>query len=272
MSKQKIIIFLTLPAIILVIAFGTAISQTTPQPVPPPPPTIIYPLASPRAALLGFPPMLMDANRLPPMAGAENFPRKNGEIKIPYGERLIFSLSKELEGVWYPRSYGKIGFALNLQLFKPKVPIPPESLNFNINDPNLGEWVTIGRDASSDTRKGPSIGKAKVGVPVVLSKPGVYLLRGMITTIVQPMVPETLKFSSRPPIAIDRDMVFVKVIVVNAPIPMVTPDVPVPPEPDLTNSTPMPKEPDTSGGTIEAADPFDFSIIPQPWGAQAVVE
>lgn len=91
-------------------------------------------------------------------------------------------------------------------------------------------WVTIGRDGARATREGPSIGRAHVGVAVRFCKPGVYYLRGIIRTYAQPHYPLPLEqwdhllvnngtedVLPEIPWAADRDIVYVRVCVVDWP-------------------------------------------------------
>ena len=105
-------------------------------------------------------------------------------------------------------------------------------------------WVTIGRDGAGDVRRGPSIGKAKIAVPVLFDRPGVYLLRGIIRTIAVPLYPRPSEEPKpkRPLAAVDRDVVYVKVKVVDLPITQITPDEEPTLEPDVAYILPMPKE------------------------------
>lgn len=259
-----------------------------------PPPTRIYVLASPRACLINPTNFDWVKQVIPPplsIGAAENFPRDNGEIKIASGTRVVFCLSRQLEGVWYPGSFGKLGCSLVLQMRKPIYPLPEEPYPQDMNDINedaLCPWVTIGHDAASDVRFGPSIGRAKIGVPVLFKKPGLYLLRGVIQTTAQPYpknqfepadnanLPEQPPTPKIPPVALDKDIVYVKVKVVDLPIIQIVPDEPPSLDPDATYIIPMPKEfdPDQISADLNGdrrVDFADLAIMAQQWGKQVEI-
>ena len=152
---------------------------------------INYAMASPRACLLGH------NSTLPAPAAAENFARKPGIIVVRAGRTIGFCLSRELEGVWYPHAFGRLGTSLVLELASNDVDAANiiESLK-DTAGPNDSEaicakceWVVVGRDGACGVRWGPSIGRARVGVRHRFKEPGVYLLRGIIRTVAQPLVP-----------------------------------------------------------------------------------
>ena len=258
-----------------------------------PPPTIKYVLASPRAALIG-PVRAATGLHGRQSAGAGNFPRENGEVKIPAGARVVFCLSRNLEGVWYRRSFGRLSVSMVLQKRRPCRKHPQTELNVqdidtadvnditDVNGAAHNHWVTIGRDGAGDVRRGPSIGRAKVGVPVLFKRPGVYLLRAKIRTTAQPLYPrpseepnalESTK-PKRPPAAVAKDVVYVKVKVVNLPIIQIAPDQEPTPAPDAAYILPMPKEIDPNDPGMLSADLngdqtvnlVDFVIMTQQWG------
>ena len=78
-------------------------------------PVMKYTVASPRACLIGPPIWSTNAYYLPTGA-AENVPRAHGYLRVRVGTRVVFCLSRDLEGVWYRRSYGCIGTSMVLQL------------------------------------------------------------------------------------------------------------------------------------------------------------
>ena len=290
-------LWICLPVTVLLLSCGVVLAQDSQteqqggQVLPPP--TIKYVLASPRAALIG-PVRAAAARHGRQSAGAENFPRENGEIKIPTGARVVFCLSRNLEGVWYRRSFGRLGASIVLQKRRPCREHPqlePDIQDIDIADANditdangvrHNHWVTIGRDGAGDVRRGPSIGKAKIGVPVLFDRPGVYLLRAKIRTTAQPLYPrpseepnalESTK-PKRPPAAVAKDVVYVKVKVVNLPIIQIAPDQEPTPAPDAAYILPMPKEIDPNDPGMLSADLngdqtvnlVDFVIMTQQWG------
>jgi hypothetical protein len=220
------------------------------------------------------------AKWLGPRGEAENFARKAGSLKIPVGMRVVFCLSKNLEGVWYPHSFGRLGTSVVVQLRRPNlVNVDPNQV-----DPNE-LWVTLGKDGAGDVRRGPSIGRAKVGVPVRFRKPGDYLLRAIVTTYAQPLrlkpnTPASDEDTSIDVIALpgagDRDVVYVKVRVVDLPIKQIQPDEQPSLDPDAENVLPIPKE-IYGGDTVtldadlngdERVDLADLAIFNQQWGQE----
>ena len=275
LNNSKMLIFVMVMAVTAVLCgiCPAADSNSTPTPVPVL--TTNYVVASPRACLIGQP--RSDPNHFVTVLGdAENFPRENGEIKVPLGSRVVFLFSRQLEGVWYDHSFGRIDFSMVLQrrllIPDPNIPI------LDSNDVNSPEWVDIGHDFASDLRRGPTIGQARVGVPVFFRWPGIYLLRAKITTVAQPMfLPPTADSNTEPlllPPAVDSDIVYVTVKVVNLPRTQINPDVEPPIDPDVNYTNPMPTEntPDEQGildgdfnsdGTVNL---LDFAIMAQQWG------
>lgn len=269
-------------SLLFVPVFGIvfAADDNTTEPIPVcPVPVAKYCLASPRACLIGPPVWSSNAYWLPTGA-AENFPRANGAIKVPVGTRVVFCLSRELEGIWYKRSYGCLGTSLVLQLCqacknaecdceqcKPAVnQVRPIAVNPDRVRPDkvqLCPWVTIGKDGAKDVRKGPSIGRANVGVPVRFKKTGIYYLRGIVRTCARPYYPRPLEQwydtlldendtdGILPPIpsAVDRDVIYVRVNVVNLPIAEVEAEEELTDDPDVIHIKPMPKDIDSSEPT-----------------------
>ncbi|GAI95709.1 unnamed protein product, partial [marine sediment metagenome] len=179
-------------------------------------PVVKYAVASPRACLIGPPLWSTDAYYLP-TGDADNFPRGNGRIRVPVGTRIVICLSRDMEGVWYTGSYGSLGSTMVLQYCKlckceepdsedcPDVAPDPNQCRYARcvceqcrqlgapccplpDDPVFDPcpWLTIGTDGAEDSRTGPSIGRAKIGVPVHFNTPGVYLLRATVTTFAKP--------------------------------------------------------------------------------------
>lgn len=229
-----------------------------------PAPTTTYTLASPRMSIIRAPryQIASDGTRVEvagtPYGAAENFARKGGEIKIATGVRVVFCLSRALEGVWYDQTYGRLSTSMVLQKFVPTNSTATE-----------GTWVEIGADKAAEVRKGPSITRAKVGVPLVFKEPGVYLLRALIRTEAQPLEPMLTVVW---PGAVDTDIVEVKVKVVNKPIVEIIPDVEPSPDPDFENIRPLLKQMDAEEEFLSAdingddiVDYSDLMTLSQQW-------
>jgi len=279
-------------------------------PPPPPIPVLKYSVASPRACLIG-PPIWSTNAYYMPTGAAENFPRKNGSIRVRVGTRVVFCLSRDLENVWYKHSYGCMGNSLVLQLCrmcKCQTPNIDDSQYTRCtcdqcklvgavcpeprpDDPVIVPcpWVTIGKDGSRDCRKGPSIGRAKVGVPVHFKRPGVYLLRAIVHTYARPGYPlpldqwrDRLLGSNNPTVALpeipgadDRDTVYIRVRVMDWCIDDIEPEDPPTDDPDLKHIRPMPKDIDPSNPVDpvisdlngdEVINLADLAIMAQQWG------
>ncbi|MBC8217632.1 MAG: hypothetical protein H8E73_04145, partial [Planctomycetes bacterium] len=151
-------------------------------------------------------------------------------------------------------------------------------------------WVTIGKDGARDCRKGPSIGRAKVGVPVHFRRPGTYLLRAIVHTFAKPGYPRPLEpwrdrllgvdastaVLPEVPGAEDRDVIYIRIRVVELPIDDVEPEDPVTDDPDFRHIRPIPKdidpdEPvdlDSDLNGDEVVDMADFAIMAQQWGRE----
>jgi len=238
------------------------------EPIPiRPVPRMNYVMASPRACLIGPPEWSIDICFWWPTGDAENFPRANGAIRVPVGAKVVFCLSREIEGVWYEDSYGCLGTSLVLQWCRackyiddvcPECEPLANTDELTADNATVYPWVTIGRDGAKDTRKGPSIGRAKVGVPVRFRRPGFYYLRGIITTYARPgytlplepwydcLVGADDPDAVLPPIptAVDRDIVYVRVRVVDLTITDVEPKEGSVPCPDAVVIKPIPNDTD----------------------------
>ncbi len=243
---------------------GSALAETQLQAsqgnrlVPPPSPARRYNLAAPRAALVT--PQVITPYAIPLRIGAaENFPRGFGSLKIRPGTKINFALSKEIEGVWYERSYGVLGTLLELQWCRyckvtcdcvDQVKDIPEANAVDADSTTAAtmrpaHWVTIGKDGARGLRHGPSIGHADVGVPVRFWRPGVYWLRGIITTTADPRYLATEVNTgdtvTRPYLGDkDRDVVYVRVQVVDWPEVIPDPDPAVSLEPDEAHAEDLP--------------------------------
>jgi hypothetical protein len=224
MFERKSLLYL-ICAVVILIALGFA-EPNEPNAPKIDPPTLKYPVASPRAALLTIP--APNINGQPLMVGAaENFARKNGEIMIPQNTRIVFNLSRELEGLWYKGSYGKLATAMILQV---AVPVDPNA-DVSSEDTKI-RWRTLGRKYRSDVRRGPSIGTANVKVPVIFTRPGKYRLRAIIKTCARPIKPKNENNNNgkqeqrehKPKAAEDLDIVHILVKVVDVPLEEIEPD------------------------------------------------
>ncbi len=181
-------------------------------------PVVPYVMASPRACLIG--PTFWDdiAGRFP-FGDADNFQRHAGSVRIPVGGKIHFSLSRNIEGVWYTGSYGLLGTVLEIQwcpLCKDGAPSATdiESVPANSKDTAPGDrcWITVGKDGARNVRRGPSIGTARVGVPVRFLRPGIYHMRGIVTTFADSYIPHTSDVPPQPD-AMDEDVIYVTVYV-----------------------------------------------------------
>lgn len=334
MSRRVVIVSSIFVGLVFALVCGVLAAQTQgpgPGPGPGEPnavrfrpiPVLKYTVASPRACLIG-PPSWSDRVFYLPAGDADNFPRKNGAIRVPIGTRVVFCLSRDMEGVWYTGSYGCLGTSLILQYCKLcpstvpcQCPIPdpcncpadgcarpcarcrceqctrlgavcpcpcPDS-----NAVTTCPWVTIGKDGARDCRKGPSIGRARVGVPVQFKRPGVYLLRAIVHTFAKPGYPlpldqwrERLASTGNPtavlpeiPIAEDKDVIYVRVHVLDLPIADIEPDDELTEDPDVKCIRPIPKDVDPNEPSVdpgadlngdEMVNLADLAILGQQWG------
>jgi hypothetical protein len=278
-----------------------------------PPPVIKYTMAGPRACLIGSPPWITDRPRLYylPTGAAENFPRKNGAIRVRAGTKVVFCLSRQIEGVWYPRSYGLLGTSLVLQWCRACKCVDSRCMEYDClrcnneecicaDSAHISPWVTIGRDGAKDVRKGPSIGRAKVGIPILFKKPGIYYLRGIVRTTAQPYYPRPIEvwhdrlldevsaqqlsavdIEAKPeilphiPPAVDKDIIYVRVHVVDWPIAQIECEEAMSLDPDGL-ITPIPKEidpddPDQLSADLtgdELVNLSDFAVMAEQWGKE----
>jgi len=245
-----------------------------------PVPVVNYIIASPRAFLMGAP--IEGRSELAMIGAAENFPRPDGEIEVTIGTRVIFSLSPETEGIWQEATYGTMETGLTVQQFKAAwasdcdacvgeglgaEPVPPGTKPETGGSVEVAPcpWITIATDGARDTRNGPSLGYVKVGVPVEFSEPGLYCVRGIVSTSVKSWSPLMLEASqdrstkqeaaAAEPVttllAIDTDVVLVKVRVLDRLAPGTKPQVPTTADPDATYLAPMPSTSNTKGDPAE---------------------
>jgi len=284
-------------------------------------PVLKYTVASPRACLIGPPIWINAAYYYLPTGDAENFARKNGSLRVPVGTRVIFCLSRDLEAVWYTGSYGCMGTSIVVQYCRLCKCLDPAATDCDLTRPDPNEcpyarctcencrrlgavccprpddpvfepcpWVTIGKDGARDCRKGPSIGRAKVGVPVHFKRPGVYLIRAIVRTFAKPGYPlpledwrERLIAPDDPtdvlpeiPPAVDRDVIYVRVRVVDRLVDAVEPNDVPPIDPDVGCIRPMPKDidpnqPDIANSDLngdEVVNLADLAIMAQQWGKE----
>ncbi len=237
----------------------TALPQIMPAPV------MTYTVASPRMSIIKVPryQIASDGTKIElagtPYGAAENFARKDGELKVPAGVRVVFCLSRALEGVWYDKTYGRLSTSMVLQKFVPAA----------TNTSGTGYWVEIGADKAGEVRRGPSITRAKVGVPITFRETGTYLLRAIVRTEAQPIEPMlTIVW----PAAVDVDTVLIKVKVVNRPIMEVIPDQDPSADPDVENFRPLFKDMNANTDLLPAdingddiVDMADLMMLSQQW-------
>jgi hypothetical protein len=281
-------------------------------------PVLKYTVASPRACLINPTNHTFD-RCLRPRGDADNFARGDGSMRVFVGTRVVFCLSRDIEGVWYTGSYGCMGSSLILQRHTPCLCTDPANCECLKPDPNstdarcvcenclrLGAvccptpddsaivpcpWVTIGKDGARDCRRGPSIGRAKIGVPVHFRRPGTYLFRAIVHTYAQPRYPLPLEpwrncLLGNPndpnavlpelPMAEDKDVIYIKVRVVDRIIDVVEPDEIPTDDPDFRHIRPMPKDVDPNEPVVldidlngdEVIDLADFAVMAQQWGKE----
>ena len=198
-------------------------------------PTIDCVMASPRACLLGTSKDgAIDYSLM--VGGAENFARtaRVRTIEIPTGTRVLFLLDRQMEGVWMEGSHGLVETLLTVQWVRAAVGVASVAIARDRGDSgNAGPclWKTAGSDGAWAIRQGPSIGTARVGVPVRFTRAGLYCLRGIVTTSVKSWRPSVVKAAkdrstAKTPdttmlpanlLAIDVDIVHVLVSVVDRP-------------------------------------------------------
>lgn len=261
--------------LLLVLATATILVAQTQRGQIYPPPTTTYTIASPRMSISRQVLYRTDENGEKtesyglPHGAVVNFPRKNGSLKVPLGVRVIFCLSRSFEGVWYENTYGLLATSVKLQRYQP----PTDSTN-------EGSWVDIGEDKASEIRTGPSVARAKVGVPVVFRMPGEYLIRAVVHTVAKPMHPnaltDQLNSSVILPEAVKKDVILTRVKVVDQPIIQVRPDEDATEDPDLENIVPMLKETDADLINMLSADinsdglvdMIDLILLSQQWGRE----
>lgn len=228
-----------------------------------------YSIASPRAFLMGVP--IEGSNELGMIGAAENFPRADGMLEITTGTRVIFSLSRETEGVWQQGTYGTIETVLTVQWFQAVTAAECDvCASEGLRDPQSNQtgeenpsdvvpcpWITIATDGARDTRNGPSLGYTKVGIPVEFTEPGTYCVRGIVSTSVkssylrpaEPQNPDTKQEAAAEPsdalLATDTDVVLVKVRVLDRLEPGAKPQGALTADPEVIYTSPMPNTSDT---------------------------
>ena len=236
------------------------------------PATRTYVMASPRACLIG-PPIWTTHTLWLPSGAVENFARADGALRVPAGTKVVFRLDREMESVWYAHAAGTIGTSLEVQwrpgesntdctcsLCKPESnDVTATAAKRPIVKPC--PWITIGVDGARDTRRGPSIGHADVGVAVRFRKAGVYSLRGIVHTVVQP---QSLTLEKRLlPAEVDQDVVYVKVVVVDKSVPSEDPNDEESADPNTANTQSMPR--DLVGDAATALDTETEMVWPDEY-------
>jgi hypothetical protein len=263
-------------------------------------PVVNYVVASPRAFLMGVP--IEGAKEWAMIGAAENFPRANGTLEIPVGTRVIFSLGQEAEGVWLEGARGTVEMTLTIQWCQAKAdaecdrcaasgladgPAPtPDGKTQNqtkAGNPVPCPWITIATDGARDTRSGPSLGHTKVGVPIEFTQPGIYCVRGIVSTSVKeapnamnpvggpkassprPSEPSTPKDAATEsvdaPLAIDTDVVLAKIHVVDRLGPGAQLQEPATADPDVVYAVPMPGMADAKALRPDGDDAKDSGAI-----------
>ena len=167
-------------------------------------------VASPRAALVMAvcdntpqkPTEISAVQPVPHQVGAaENFASKPIALVVPKGQVIYFRDSRDIEGVWYRRTHGWLASAFFLQ----------------IKDPTGTEdtWIPIGHDGAYAIRKGPSVGRANIGVRHRFERPGQFVLRAIVVTVAVPVDPNNADPNQKCPYtAFDYDEVLIRVQVV----------------------------------------------------------
>jgi len=231
-------------------------------------PVVSYVVASPRAFLMSAPIEGTDETYV--SAAAENFPRPDGTLEVPIGTRVIFSLSRDTEGIWGADAYGTIETMLTVQWFEavtptdcevcaapglaeePVLPGGAKTGTGDLEESVPCPWITIATDGARDTRNGPSLGYTKVGTPIEFTQPGTYCVRAVVSTTIrtssprpiEPLTePSTKQEASAEPaasLAQDTDVIFVKVRVLDGLDPGTRPPAPTADDPDLIYPWPMP--------------------------------
>jgi len=163
---------------------------------------IPYVVAAPRAALVG-PPATTDALR-PVYGAAYNFPRRNGMLTVRLGTVVAFRLGHNIEGVWYPDTFGHLGTSLRVELL------------VRHGTDAARRWKPLGRDGARAMRAGPSIGTADVRVRHRFDTPGYHVLRAIVRTAAVPVNANTDAVSAAEPSPGAADVEDIIYIVVRA--------------------------------------------------------
>ena len=237
---------------------------------------IQYVMASPRAFSMGAPIEGTDERTM--TGAAEPFPRLDGEIEVPVGTRVIFSLSPEREIAWQEATYRTVKTTQTVQGFEEAVTpcdcdrcaaegLSDEPVAARNVKPGKGgseevvpcPWITIAADGVWDTRNGPSLGHAKASVPVTFRQPGTRCVRSVASSSVCAWNPGPLEPSQdrstqgkeapaeepvAPP-ALDTEVAYVTVHVTDHPNPGSRPQQRAANAPDATHTKPMPSIGDT---------------------------
>jgi len=234
---QKMILFLTVAVVCGAFAAGAQEPQRlTAERVPGPREIVV---ASPRASIAWAvpheaeitPEEAADPADLPvfQVGAAHNFAATGISITVRKDAVVRFRESRQVEGVWYERTWGRLGSVLLVQIQNPSSATP--------------EWITLGRDGAGALRRGPSLGTAGISVPVRFPRVGEFRLRAVVITGAVPM-----ELASDDPDAepvdsayadFDVDFVPIKVVVVESVEPGEIDSQVIPRGPDLGYGEPL---------------------------------
>lgn len=167
------------------------------------------------------------------VGAAENFAATRIAIVVRKDSVVRFRESRQIEGVWYDDAFGRLGTILLVQMRNPTDATP--------------EWITLGRDGAGAIRRGPSIGTARVSVPVRFPRVGEYQLRAIVVTGAIPMGPVVGATDTEPVDSpyydIDLDVIPIRVKVVEILDPAALGAQLIPRGPDLGFSEPLERMP-----------------------------
>lgn len=265
MNKQVSLLVMMVIAASGSLAFAQAgDDQQDPTITPQPRSVVHYSVASPRACLV-------PGNEHLSTGAVENFARKGVKLRVRQGTTVMFDLHRELEAVWYTDSFGRIASSLAIELAIPN------------NTTEQVEWKLVGTDRAADIRSGPSIGVARIAVPVRFKRAGEFRLRAIVRTSAQPLWPgydpnnDTTEEDPNYPIpepSVATDIIPIVVKVVDVSIDT-QPDDDIP-APAASNESlrPMPKEhpqgflrADVNNDGVVNWD--DFAVLAGEWSQEA---
>jgi hypothetical protein len=163
------------------------------------------------------------------VGAAENFAATGISIRVRKDAVVHFRESRQVEGVWYERTYGRLGSVLLVQIQNPSSAAP--------------EWITLGRDGAGAIRRGPSLGTARISVRVQFPRVGEFHLRAVVITGAVPMDipaddPDAKPVDSRYA-DFDVDSIPIKVVVVDGTDPGDVEPQALPRGPDLGFAEPL---------------------------------